>query len=101
MSDPNEKAKNATRRHRDETAVKRQLKIAKANHYGHNDDIVREPHRLVKHHAMDCGNPGCVMCGNPRKTWGEATIQEKRFYQDTDDVRARHGNGLTPKDEEK
>jgi hypothetical protein len=28
---------------------------------------------------MNCGNPNCVMCGNPRKVWGEKTMQEKRF----------------------
>jgi hypothetical protein len=25
-----------------------------------------QPHRLAKKHAMDCGQPGCVICGNPR-----------------------------------
>lgn len=100
MSEPNEKVKNATRRHRDEVAVQRQVKIAKSHHVGNDHSVIKEPHRLAKHHAMNCGNPGCMLCGNPRKIFGEMTAQEKRFYQDTDDVRARHGNGLTPKDEE-
>jgi len=43
---------------------------------------VKEPHKFAKHHAMDCGTPGCMMCGNPRKVWKEETIQEKRFKQD-------------------
>jgi hypothetical protein len=30
---------------------------------------------------MNCGNPNCHMCGNPRKIWKEKTIQEKRFEQ--------------------
>jgi hypothetical protein len=94
MSDPNEKAKNATRRHRDEVAVKRQVRIAKTNHVP-----VDEPHKLAKKHAMNCGNPGCMLCSNPRKTFKELTIQEQSFYQDTDDVRDRHSNGLPPKDE--
>lgn len=99
MSDPNEKIKNATRRHRDEIAMQRQVKIAKSNHYGHDDAIIKEPHRLVKHHAMNCGNPGCMLCGNPRKIFGELTTQEKRFYQDTDAVRERHSNGINIADD--
>lgn len=94
MSDPNEKAKNATRRHRDEVAVKRQVRIAKTNHVP-----VDEPHKLAKKHAMNCGNPGCMLCSNPRKTFKELTIQEQSFYQDTDDVRDRHSNELPPKEE--
>lgn len=30
-------------------------------------------------HAMDCGNPRCYMCSNPRRTWGEKTMPEIRF----------------------
>lgn len=54
-------------------ACVKQAKIAKA--HGLQVDTV---HYYAKHHAMDCGNPKCVMCGNPRKTWKEKTIQEKR-----------------------
>jgi hypothetical protein len=28
---------------------------------------------------MDCGNPKCMMCGNPRKTFKEVTHQEKKL----------------------
>jgi hypothetical protein len=42
---------------------------------------------------MDCGNPGCMMCGNPRKTFNELTAQEKRLFQDTEAIRNRHSNG--------
>lgn len=93
MSTPSEKTKNATRRFRDETAVKKQLKIAKQV-FDPNHKVVKEPHRLVKHHAMDCGNPECVLCGNPRHTHKDGlTVQEKRFYQDTDHIRDKHSNG--------
>jgi hypothetical protein len=37
---------------------------------------------MSKHHAMDCGQPGCILCGNPRKLFKEKTIQEKSFYQE-------------------
>ena len=40
---------------------------------------VENPHGFAKHHVMDCGQPGCVICGNRRQVWGEKTIQEKKF----------------------
>jgi hypothetical protein len=80
---------NSRRRLRDEAAVKKQTQIAKA--YG---VPVKEPHKFAKHHAMNCGNPKCIMCGNPRKTFKQLTIQEKRQQQDLDCVTDQHSNGL-------
>jgi len=40
---------------------------------------------MLKKHALNCGNPKCLMCGNPRKIFREVTIQEKRFDQDLGD----------------
>lgn len=82
MSDTDAKIKNSTRRSRDENAVIKQVRIAKAHGLGYNDKVIKEPHRLAKHHAMDCGQPDCIMCGNPRHIHkhGE-TIQEKSFNQ--------------------
>jgi len=74
MSHEDAKIKHSKRLHADETHIKKQVKIAKL--YGSN---VEEPHRFAKHHAMNCGDPNCVMCGNPRKIWKEKTIQEKKF----------------------
>ena len=88
MSTEQDRFKNSQRRLRDESAVKKQTKIAKAHGVP-----VEEPHKFAKHHAMDCGNPGCVMCGNPRKTFNELTAQEKRLFQDTEAIRNRHSNG--------
>jgi hypothetical protein len=51
---------------------------------------------MVKHHAMDCGQPGCMLCGNPRKVFKELTQQEKKLFQDLDTVRDKHSNGLKP-----
>ena len=76
MSTERDKLKHSKRIHAKETAVKKQTKIAKA--FGIE---VKQPHKFAKHHAMDCGNPGCIMCGNPRKVWKEDTIQEKSFKQ--------------------
>lgn len=98
----NELAKylNSRRRLKDENAVKRQVKIARQHGLTDRDKSIKEPHRLVKHHAMDCGNPECFMCGNPRKTHKDRlTTQEKRMFQDADQVTHRHSNGLEPDDE--
>jgi len=94
----NEQAKylNSRRRFKDETAVKKQLKIAKQhNPFADENKVLKEPHRLAKHHAMDCGNPKCFMCGNPRKTHKDKlTTQEKRLFQDIEKTTDRHSNGL-------
>ena len=89
----NERAKylNSRRRQRDANAVKRQTGIAKMHGVA-----VSEPHKYVKHHAMDCGQSGCVLCGNRRRIFKERTIQELRQQQDVDRATDRHSNGLTP-----
>jgi hypothetical protein len=44
---------------------------------------------------MDCGNPNCFLCGNPRKTHKDKlTAQEKRLFQDLESKRDRHSNGV-------
>jgi hypothetical protein len=95
----NELAKylNSKRRYKDEVAVQKQVKIAKAHGLGLHDKAIKEPHRLIKHHAMDCGNPDCYLCGNPRKTHKDKlTAQEKRLFQDTEKITDKHSNGLKP-----
>jgi len=76
MSRQDEKDKRSQRIHADETAIQKQVKIAKAHGV-----VVKEPHKLAKHHALDCGQPGCMLCGNPRKLFNELTKQEKSFNQ--------------------
>jgi len=76
MSNERDKEKHGKRIMRDENAIRKQVKIAKAFKLP-----VIEAHRYVKHHATNCGIPGCVMCANPRKTFKEKTIQEKKFEQ--------------------
>jgi hypothetical protein len=99
VSTEQDKLKNSKRRHADETAINRQVKIAKKHGLTEQDRAIKEPHRMVKHHAMDCGQPGCVLCGNPRKLFNELTTQEKRLFQDVEQQREKHSNGL-PKDQE-
>ena len=85
---------NSQRRHKTDVAISRQVRIAKQHGLTSKDKSVKEPHRMAKHHAMDCGQPGCVMCGNPRKLFKEVTMQEKRLFQDVERVTDRHSNGL-------
>lgn len=92
MSNEVEKARVSKRRLKDENAVRKQVKIAKAHGLTDKDKQIKQPHRYAKHHAMDCGNPGCVLCSNPRhnkmyKTKDKLTIQERKFFQNMDDVK--------------
>lgn len=85
MSKDEDKIKHSSRLHRAWTAIKKQLRIAKA--YG---KPIEEPHRLAKHHLMDCGTPHCTLCGNPRKSKAtkgkdKLTAQEKRNNQKSND----------------
>jgi hypothetical protein len=98
----NELAKflGSRRRHKTDVAIARQVQIAKQHGLTNRDKAVKEPHRMAKHHAMDCGRPGCAMCGNPRHIFKDnLTAQEKRLFQDTDAVRDRHSNGIVPDQE--
>ena len=94
MSKEQDKIKHSKRLLKDENAVKKQIKIAKD--FG---IPVTEPHKFAKHHAMNCGNPKCVMCSNPRKTFNELTQQEKRLFQDVEKITDKHSNGLKSTDE--
>ena len=80
MSTEEDKIKHSKRLHKEETTIKKQQKIA-VHHGLDRREVEREPHRFAKQHAMDCGNPECGLCGNPRKIFSEKTIQEKSFEQ--------------------
>jgi hypothetical protein len=41
-------------------------------------ETIKQPHRLAKISFCTCGNSNCVMCGNPRKFFGDVTIQEQK-----------------------
>jgi len=94
MSTDEDKFKHSKRLLKDENAIKKQAKIAKAH------GIPTGPeHRLAKVHAATCGDSNCVMCGNPRKFFNELTQQEKRLFQDVDTPTDRHSNGIPPDNE--
>jgi hypothetical protein len=98
MSNDTAKFINSSRRHKNDVAIARQVKIAKAHGLTSQDKAIKEPHRLAKHRAMDCGTPGCTLCGNPRRNaWNKKdkiTAQEKRLFQDVEKVTDKHSNGL-------
>jgi hypothetical protein len=96
MSTEEDKFKHSKRLLKDENAIKKQVKIAKQHRVSeYNPGEPKQPHRFNKHHAMDCGNPECFMCGNPRKTHKDKlTAQEKRLFQDVEKTTDKHSNGL-------
>jgi len=80
MSHEDDKVKHSKRLHKEEAVIKKQQKIA-IQHGLDRKEVEREAHRFAKHHAMDCGNPECGLCSNPRRLLGDKTIQEKSFEQ--------------------
>ncbi len=101
MSNDTAKFINSQRRHKTDVHIARQVKIAKAHGLTNRDKAIKEPHRLAKHHTMDCGNPKCYLCGNPRKTHKDKlTAQEKRLFQDLDKTTDKHSNGLGHDDQD-
>ena len=75
MSD--NRVKKAKRLQRTSNAIKKQLRIAKSMGMNH---VLKQPHRLAKHHALDCGNPECLVCHSD-KVFRKPTIQEKKFIE--------------------
>lgn len=80
MSTDEDKFNRSQRIAKQVNAVKKQMDIAKS--HGVPAEV---PHKFAKRHAMNCGNPSCHMCGNPRKVFNELSIQEKRMFQDLDE----------------
>lgn len=98
MSNDLAKFLGSQRRHKTDVAIARQVQIAKQHGLTNQDKSIKQPHRMAKHHAMDCGQPGCMLCGNPRKLFNEMTAQEKRLFQDVEAVRDKHSNGNAESD---
>lgn len=79
MEDDSVELKRARRRRHTQNAINKQKRIAKTSMWNHSH--ADQPHRWAKHHALDCGQSRCVVCGNPRKIWKQRTLQEKRALQ--------------------
>lgn len=89
MGDFDDKFKNSKRRHKDEAAINRQVKIAKEYNFP-----IKDTGRYAKMHATNCGDSNCVMCGNPRKFFSELTVQEQKFEQAQAPMRNKRSNGV-------
>ena len=102
MSNEQAKFLNSQRRHKTDVHIARQMKIAKQSS-SYNPKYDTQPNRLAKRHAMDCGNPKCGLCGNPRHIRkgedGGRTTQERRQHQDVETVRDKRSNGVQPEQE--
>jgi hypothetical protein len=83
MSHEDDKIKHSRRLHKDQVAIDRQVGIAKdyGMHHDRRWKYIEQPHRNHKKHILNCGDPRCYMCANPRKIFKEKTMQEKRFEQ--------------------
>lgn len=81
MSDPETRERHSRRLHDEETHIKKRYRLLKEKSSFLGRKVERQPHRLSKVSGMNCGNPHCVMCMNPRRAWKDDTIQEKSFKQ--------------------
>ena len=97
MSTEQDKFKHSKRLLKDKNAIKKQVKIAKKNGLTDKDKPLKEPHRLAKQHAMDCGNPQCLLCSS-EKVLGRPPIQQQRFDQNIEEPRDKRSNGLPNND---
>lgn len=78
MSKEEDRLKHSKRIHQKESHMRHNQKIA-ALFLPENSEILRNPHRLLDKSPVSCGNKKCVLCMNPRKAFGEKTIQERKF----------------------
>ena len=76
MANEHDKLLHSLRRYADRTYVKKQVNIAQR--YGIKTD---HPNRYRKVSSMDCGNPRCPVCGNPRRLYKQLSHQEKKLFQ--------------------
>lgn len=68
--------KRADRRARTKKFVAKQLRIARL--CGILNVVAG---KFKKKHALDCGNPRCRICGNPRKLWKTLPIKEQSMKE--------------------
>ena len=83
MSDEITRNTRSIRFKKDYCKIRKQLKIAKAFLVPVTEKRI---HRLAKLKVLNCGDPNCLMCGNPRKMRKgkideTLTLQEKRNEQ--------------------
>lgn len=80
MSNEADKLKHSKRRKDTKCVIRKRLKFIRKSNWGVGSRYTTEPHRLSKMNGINCGNPNCFMCMNPRK-YGEKTMQERKMNQ--------------------
>jgi hypothetical protein len=78
MSSDIDKQKHGERFFQKVKKLARKMKLAKEYGYKH---VLKDPHKYHKSSLFSCGNPNCIMCMNPRKAFGEKSMQERRLEQ--------------------
>lgn len=78
MSNESQRKKHGERFFQKIKKLARKLKLAKEYNHEH---AMKNLHKYHKKSLFNCGNPECVMCMNPRKAFGEKTMQERKFEQ--------------------
>ena len=73
-----DRSKRANRLQRTANAIKKQIRIAK--NAWNAEHLLKQPHRFAKRHALDCGNPECLVC-HSEKVFRKLTLQEKKFIE--------------------
>ncbi len=68
----------AERRHNTRKVINKRKDLLGINW---NKKYTQQPHRLAKYNGVNCGNPKCIICANPRKMFKQKTLAEKSFHQ--------------------
>ncbi len=75
--------KRALRRYKDYIKAKKQVNLLSV----YNIEVVKPLGYYIKHNSLNCGNPKCSFCSNPRrnkKVSKHLTIQELKFFEKFD-----------------
>lgn len=80
MSDEATKVKRSSRKHDTWRVILKRKKLVKS--YGIPTDYTNCGHKLAKTNGINCGDPKCIMCANPRKMFKERTLKEKAFDEE-------------------
>lgn len=73
--------KRLTRRQQKKNHIKKQAGLRSLYVCAESDPYHDQPHRYHKTKSLNCGDPNCMLCGNPRKFFGALTIQERKFNE--------------------
>lgn len=78
-----DRTKKAKRLQRTANAIKKQIRIAK--NAWNAEHLLKQPHRFAKRHALDCGNPACLVCHSD-KVFRKPSLQEQKFNESHKDA---------------